>query len=37
MRALLILLALAGTAHADYAIVVGANTGGAGQETLRYA
>jgi hypothetical protein len=37
MRALLVLLALAGTAHADYAIVVGSNAGGAGQETLRYA
>src|SRR5258706_14182748 len=39
MRALVLLaaLAIAGTAHADYAIVVGSNSGGPGQADLHLA
>src|SRR5258707_1301216 len=37
MRALFVLLALAGTARADYAIVVGSNAGGPGQSELKFA
>ncbi|MGE5181838.1 MAG: caspase family protein, partial [Acidobacteriota bacterium] len=37
LRCFLVLAALAGTARADYAIVVGSNAGGPGQADLRYA